>query len=82
MKNKRKKDLHDPVHASHLEVVPRPDESFERTVKRFLKKVRNDGILQEVALRSYFEKPSQKRRRKSAKARFLLQKEQKDLEKF
>ena len=36
------KDLHESVQAEFLEVVPRPGESFERTIKRFMKKVRND----------------------------------------
>ena len=54
-----------------LEVKPRPNEEPDRFIKRFLKKVRNDGILQEVYLRKGYEKPSIKRRRKAARARFL-----------
>jgi small subunit ribosomal protein S21 len=54
-----------------LEVRPRPNEEPDRYIKRFLKKVRNDGILQEVFLRRAYEKPSVKRRRKAARARFL-----------
>lgn len=54
-----------------LEIKPRPNEEPDRYIKRFLKKVRNDGILQEVFLRRAYEKPSIKRRRKSARARFL-----------
>lgn len=54
-----------------LAVTPRPDEDPERFIKRFLKKVRNDGILQELYTKSRFEKPSVRRRRKSARARFL-----------
>lgn len=52
-------------------VYPRPNEETDRFIKRFLKKVRNDGILQEVYLRRHYEKPSIKKRRKSARARFL-----------
>lgn len=54
-----------------LEVRPRNNEEPDKYIKRFLKKVRNDGVLQEVYLRRAYEKPSVKRRRKSARARFL-----------
>jgi small subunit ribosomal protein S21 len=55
-----------------IEIKPRPNEEPDRYIKRFMKKVRNDGILQEVYLRRAYEKPSVKRRRKQAQARFLL----------
>lgn len=54
-----------------LEIRPRPNEEPDRYIKRFMKKVRNDGVLQEVFQRRAYEKPSQKRRRKRAQARFL-----------
>jgi ribosomal protein S21 len=54
-----------------LAVSPRPNEDPDRMIKRFMKKVRSDGILQEVYQRKGYEKPSQRRRRKSARARFL-----------
>jgi small subunit ribosomal protein S21 len=54
-----------------LEIKPRPNEEPDRFIKRFMKKVRNDGVLQEVYLRRAYEKPSVKRRRKQAQARFL-----------
>jgi len=54
-----------------LEVKPRPNEGPDKFIKRFLKKVRSDGVLQEVFLRRAYEKPSMKRRRKQARARFL-----------
>ena len=54
-----------------LEIRPRPNEDPDRYIKRFMKKVRNDGVLQEVFQRRAYEKPSQKRRRKRAQARFL-----------
>ena len=63
-------DKHQAVFAMPLEVRPRTGETMERTIKRFMKKVRNDGIMQEVAQKQYFEKPSVKKRRKSARARF------------
>lgn len=58
----------DSVMLGYLEVVPRNNEPVDRLVKRFTKKVRLDGILHEFRTRSFFEKPSVKRRRKSARA--------------
>jgi ribosomal protein S21 len=39
-------------------------------IKRFTRRVREDGVLRELYLRKSFEKPSVKRRRKAAHARF------------
>jgi ribosomal protein S21 len=39
-------------------------------IKRFCKKVRNEGVLQELYLRRGYEKRSQKVRRKKARAVF------------
>jgi small subunit ribosomal protein S21 len=65
-----------------IEVRPRPNEEPDRFIKRFLKKVRNDGILQEVFLRRAYEKPSIKRRRKQARARFLKKIEERGPQNF
>ena len=54
-----------------LEIKPRPNEEPDKYIKRFMKKVRNDGVLQEVYQRRAYEKPSIRRRRKAARARFL-----------
>lgn len=43
----------------------RKDESFESALRRFKKKIEQDGILKEARDRKYYEKPSQRRRRKS-----------------
>lgn len=61
---------HEPVLARPLEVTPRGGETPERMIKRFTKKVRNEGILQELYQRRGYEKPSVKRRRKAARSRF------------
>lgn len=47
-----------------LEVRLRKDETADRLIKRFMKKVRNDGVLNEFLERRFFEKPSTIRRRK------------------
>ena len=44
-------------------------ESLESALKRFKKKVQKAGILTEVRRREHYEKPSVKKKRKSAQAR-------------
>jgi ribosomal protein S21 len=70
MHQKKVTKEHETVHSRYLEVAPRPQESPERMIKRFMKKVRNDSILSEVYDRRYYRKPSEKRRRKEARALF------------
>jgi len=45
------------------------NESFESLLKRFNKRVQQDGILAEIRHREYFEKNSIKRKRKEAAKR-------------
>jgi len=45
------------------------NESFESLLRRFTRRVQQDGILSEVRHREYFEKPSIKRKRKAAAKR-------------
>lgn len=52
-----------------LSVEPRPNESFEKMVRRFIKKVKKEGILDEVRERRRYMKPSEKKRLKRAKAK-------------
>lgn len=42
---------------------------FGRALSKFKKKVANEGILQEYKERQYYEKPSEKRKRKKAAGR-------------
>ncbi len=48
------------------EVVPGADESFDSLLKRFNRKVQQDGILAELRRREHYEKPSVRRKRKKA----------------
>jgi len=41
-------------------------ETFESMLRRFSKKVQQDGILSEVRRREFYEKPSMKRKKKEA----------------
>jgi len=46
----------------------------ERMVRRFIKKVKNDGILDEARSRTTFTKPSELRRQKKAAIRKTIEK--------
>jgi small subunit ribosomal protein S21 len=48
------------------EVKVSDHESFEAALKRFNRKIQQDGILAEARRREYYEKPSVKRKRKAA----------------
>ena len=50
-------------------VVAGDNESFESLLKRFNKRVHQDGILAEIRRHEYYEKPSVKRKRKRASKR-------------
>ena len=47
-----------------IKVRDNTDEAFDKAVKMFKKTVNNDGFLKEVQERRYYEKPSDKLRRK------------------
>lgn len=66
------RDLHEPVQGRHLEVVPRKGEPEERLIRRFVRKVRTDGVIQEFRDKSRYDKPSvrlRKKRREAARRR-------------
>lgn len=46
----------------------RPDEPFEKALRRFKKKCNKEGLMQRLKEVKYYEKPSERRRRKLAKA--------------
>ncbi len=53
----------------------RPGESIDSVLRKFKRKIKDEGILQEFRRREFFEKPSdsKKRREKAAKRRTRLQ---------
>ena len=56
--------------AINVIVVARPNEYPERLIRRFIKKVKRDGVLEEYREKtSYYVKPSVKRKIKQKKAR-------------
>lgn len=50
-------------------VYVKDDESFENALRRFKRKCEKSGVLTEIKKRQYYEKPSEKRKRKEAQAR-------------
>lgn len=52
-----------PIFVRHLEVTPRAQEHGDQMIRRFMKRVRADGVLKEFMARQSYEKPSDKRRR-------------------
>jgi len=59
----------------NAEVQPRfHSEPFERMIKRFSRKIKKSGILEEVRNRRYYEKPSLKRRKRAAQRKKVLNK--------
>ncbi len=48
------------------EVILRDNESIDSALRRFNKRVQQDGILAEFRRREYFEKPFVKRKKKEA----------------
>lgn len=60
------------------EVIVGENESFESALKRFNKRIQQDGVLAEARRREHYEKPSVLRRKKIAsKARKIMKAQQK-----
>ena len=60
--------------AVNVKVSLRRNETIEKMIKRFSKKVRAEGIIDEVRDRMFYEKPSAKRRRMKARRKKELAK--------
>jgi small subunit ribosomal protein S21 len=51
-----------------VKVKPRGSESIHQLLKRFKRLCQREGLTREIKRVSYYEKPSEKRRRKSRKS--------------
>ena len=51
------------IRLSEIEV--KKDESFESALRRFKKKIEQEGILRQVRDRKHYEKPSDRKRKKA-----------------
>ena len=58
-----------PLEVWLAEVIIGDNESFESALKRFTKRVQQDGILAEARRREHYEKPSVRRKKKAAAKR-------------
>ncbi len=47
------------------QVEVRKDEPFEAALRRFKRKIEQEGILREIRDRKHYEKPSEKKRKKN-----------------
>ena len=72
--------------AINVEITPRRNEHPERMIKRFTRKVKKEGILDEYRERMYYTKKSAKRRRekylRKRKAQLAQQKNEDKLNKL
>ena len=57
-------------------VTKREDEDIDDLIRRFRKKCSKSGISKELRERMYFEKPSEKRKRKKAQSIRMIQREE------
>lgn len=51
-----------------IEIKVKKGETVDRALRRLKKKMDRDGTMKEIRSHRYFEKPSEKRRRKSMRA--------------
>tara|TARA_B100001123_G_C14596747_1_gene744238 strand:- start:66 stop:287 length:222 start_codon:yes stop_codon:yes gene_type:complete len=59
--------------AVNVEVVRKENESIERMLKRFVKKVKKEGIMEELRERSYYKKPSEVKRHAKKRRKRIAQ---------
>ena len=60
--------------ATNIHVVARRNESGESLIKRFSRKAKREGIVEEYKKRVYYEKPCVKRRRDKLRRKRVLKK--------
>tara|TARA_Y100001970_G_scaffold292746_1_gene435594 strand:- start:4342 stop:4569 length:228 start_codon:yes stop_codon:yes gene_type:complete len=65
-----------PKKQNNLTVYPRRNESAERMVKRFNKKVKKMGIIDEAKERRYYAKPSEVKRKRNKRSDARRKKEE------
>lgn len=56
----------------NVQVPVKRDEAIEKTIKRFSRKVKKEGIIEAYKEKRYYEKPSDKKRRLSKRRRQIL----------
>ena len=59
-----------------VKVRPRGNESIQQMLKRFKRLCQREGLTRDMKRRSYYEKPSERKRRQMRKSLRKLEKEQ------
>ena len=59
---------------SHITVVPQGDEHIDKTIRRFIRKVKKSGLADEYKKRRFYEKPSTKERRRKLRREATIRK--------
>jgi len=60
----------------NVEIKPKHNEHPDRLIRRFTRKVKKEGILDEVRERRYYEKPSTRKRKEKIRRKRLAKREQ------
>jgi len=60
------------------EVTPKRNENTERLIRRFIKKVKKAGIIEELRDRRYYEKPSVARNRNKRRIKAIHKKQKEE----
>ena len=63
----------------NVETYVRKGEPIERAIRRFLRRVKKDKIMEEVIERRFYEKPSQVRHRKRLKIKRIIEQNNKKM---
>jgi small subunit ribosomal protein S21 len=72
----RKSREYYPQEMTDICVVKRDGESVEDLIKRFKKKFSKSGVIKDLKEKMYYEKPSDRKRRKRSQAKRLREKEE------
>lgn len=59
---------------SHVTITPKNNEPIEKTIKRFLRKIKKIGLADEYRKRRFYEKPSAKKRKQRLRREATLKK--------
>jgi small subunit ribosomal protein S21 len=58
---------------ANVTVTRRENESVERMLRRFMKKVKKEGIMEQLRERAYYKKPSEVKRKKKIRRKRIAQ---------
>tara|TARA_R100000808_G_C2125159_1_gene135530 strand:+ start:628 stop:858 length:231 start_codon:yes stop_codon:yes gene_type:complete len=58
---------------ANVTVTRRENESVERMLRRFMKKVKKEGIMEQLREKAYYKKPSEVKRKKNIRRKRIAQ---------